>query len=89
MVGHYTRRGLAFFENGEVATYSHWGTFDFTKGVGPYVGIPYSLMRAGPRFTKRFKGPSSGRLAERCACLQVQESSSGGRGGLMMDSREA
>jgi hypothetical protein len=27
-----TRRGLAFFENGDVATYTNWATFDSVKG---------------------------------------------------------
>jgi len=27
----HTRRGLAFFENGDVATYTFWGTADLIK----------------------------------------------------------
>lgn len=30
----FSRKGLAFFENGEVATFTNWGTQDITKGKG-------------------------------------------------------
>ncbi len=38
VVGFYSRRGLAFFENGEVATFSNRGSFDSTKGKSSYQG---------------------------------------------------
>jgi hypothetical protein len=57
IVGHYTRRGLAFFEKGEVATYTHWGTFDFTKGVGPYVGYSIFAYEDGSTIVQKIQGP--------------------------------
>ncbi len=42
IVGFYSRRGLAFFENGEVATFSNRGSFDSIKGKSSYQG--YSLF---------------------------------------------
>ena len=57
VVGHYNRRGLAFFENGEVATYTHWGTFDFTKGVGPYVGYSVFTYEDGATIVQKIHGP--------------------------------
>lgn len=57
LVGHYTRRGLAFFENGEVATYTHWGTFDFTKGIGPYMGYSIFTYEDGSTIVQKIQGP--------------------------------
>ena len=46
MEGHiimpHTRRGLAFFENGDVATYTFWGTADLIKGKGTADG--YTML---------------------------------------------
>ena len=46
MEGHtlmpHTRRGLAFFENGDVATYTSWGVADIIKGKSSYDG--YSMF---------------------------------------------
>lgn len=33
-----TRKGLAFFENGDIATYTNWGTGDYIKGKGAVDG---------------------------------------------------
>ncbi len=37
-IGFFSRRGLAFFENDEVATYSNRGWLDLTKGSGTFEG---------------------------------------------------
>ena len=42
VIGFFSRRGLAFFENGEVAAYSNRGTFDSIKGKSSFVG--YNLI---------------------------------------------
>jgi hypothetical protein len=42
VVGTYERRGLAIFENGEVAAYQTIGTYDFVDYNGPFHG--YSTM---------------------------------------------
>jgi len=34
----FSRKGLAFFENGEVATFTNWGTQDIIKGKGDAQG---------------------------------------------------
>lgn len=38
IVGVFSRKGLVLFENGEVATFTNWGTLDLIKGKGPYQG---------------------------------------------------
>ncbi|MFY9705792.1 MAG: hypothetical protein WCA42_13095 [Desulfobacterales bacterium] len=42
IVGTYERRGVAVFENGEIATHHTIGTFDFVDSNGPFQG--YSTM---------------------------------------------
>jgi hypothetical protein len=42
VVGTYERRGVAVFENGEIATYHTIGTFDFVDYNGPFQG--YGIM---------------------------------------------
>jgi hypothetical protein len=42
VVSIYSRKGLALLENGEVATYTNWGTLDFIKGNGSVQG--YSML---------------------------------------------
>lgn len=36
IVAIFSRRGLVLFENGEVGTFTNWGTLDFTKGKGSF-----------------------------------------------------
>jgi len=36
LLGLFSRKGLASFENGEVATFTNWGTQDATKGRGTF-----------------------------------------------------
>ena len=45
VIGFWLRRGLVFFENGEVATYSARGWFDSIKGKSSYEG--YGLVTFG------------------------------------------
>lgn len=52
-IGIYERRGLALFENGETAAYHTRGTFDFTKGNGPFQG--YTTLKYKDGSTTMFK----------------------------------
>jgi hypothetical protein len=36
IVSTFSRKGLAFLETGEVATFTNWGTMDVTKGKGTF-----------------------------------------------------
>jgi hypothetical protein len=51
-----TNRGLAFFENGDVATYTNWGTGDFIKGKGPVGGYTGFTFEDGSTIVYKFKG---------------------------------
>ena len=66
----FSRKGLAFFENGEVATFTNWGTQDATKGKGTfdyYVMLTFDdnsttvakgqgTMEPGPKGLSLYKG---------------------------------
>ena len=60
MEGHiimpHTRRGLAFFENGDVATYTNWATFDFIKGKGAIDAYTMLTFEDGSTIVYKFKG---------------------------------
>ena len=47
VVGTYERRGIAVFENGEVAAYHTIGTFDFVDANGPFHGYSTSTYKDG------------------------------------------
>jgi len=59
MEGHIIRislaRGLAFFENGDVATYTNWATGDFIKGKGPIDGYAILTFEDGSTIVQKFK----------------------------------
>ena len=59
IIGFYSRRGLIFFENGEVATYSNRGTFDSTKGHSSYVGYGLVTYEDGSTTISKFQGTST------------------------------
>ncbi len=59
IIGFFSRRGLIFFENGEVATYSNRGTFDSTKGHGSYVGYGLVTYEDGSTTLSKFQGTST------------------------------
>ena len=56
VVGFYSRRGLAFFENGEVATFSNRGWFDSTRGKGSYQGYNLYTFEDGSTTIGRVQG---------------------------------
>lgn len=59
IIGFYSRRGLIFFENGEVATYSTHGTFDSTKGHSSYVGYGLVTYKDGSTTLSKVQGTST------------------------------
>ena len=59
IIGFFSRRGLVFFENGEVATYSNRGTFDSTKGHSSYVGYSLVTYEDGSTTISKFQGTSA------------------------------
>ena len=56
VIGFWLRRGLVFFENGEVATYSNRGTFDSTKGHNSYVGYGLVTYEDGSTTVSKLQG---------------------------------
>ena len=60
MEGHtlmpHTRRGLAFFENGDVATYTNWGSNDYIKGRGPTDAYTMFTFEDGSTIVYKLKG---------------------------------
>ena len=59
IIGFYSRRGLIFFENGEVATYSTRGTFDSTKGHTSYEGYGLVTYKDGSTTLSKVQGTST------------------------------
>lgn len=55
-VGYNHRKGLVFFENGEVATYTYWGTLDLIKGKGPFKGYSIFAFSDGALIVKKMQG---------------------------------
>ena len=51
-----TRRGLAFFENGDVATYSNWATFDILKGKSAIDAYTMLTIEDGSTIAYKLKG---------------------------------
>lgn len=56
MIGIYQRRGLALFENGEVATETSWATFDGVKGKGTFQGYSKLNYEDGSTTVSKYKG---------------------------------
>ena len=56
IIGFYQRRGLAFFENGQVAIFSNQGSFDTIKGKGSYERYDLHLCEEGSTAIGRVKG---------------------------------
>ncbi len=58
--GHYAgsfgREGVAIFENGEVADYSHGGTYTFKGTKGTYIGFATARFTDGSTIVKRYEG---------------------------------
>ncbi len=55
-VGYNHRKGLVYFENGEVATYTYWGTLDLIKGKGSFKGYSIFTFADGFLIVKRMQG---------------------------------
>jgi hypothetical protein len=56
VVDTYERRGIAVFENGEVAAYHTLGTFDFVDSNGPFTGYATLTYRDGSTAMTRYSG---------------------------------
>ncbi len=52
----FSRKGLASFENGEVATYTNWGTVDLIKGKGSVKGYAKLTYQDGSTNIAVFQG---------------------------------
>jgi hypothetical protein len=59
-VGTFSRKGLSFYENGEVATYTDWGTLDFIKGNGSFQGYSMLTFQDGSTNWIRWQGTVEG-----------------------------
>jgi len=59
VVGVYERRGVSVYENGETAAYHTRGTFDFTKGQGPFRGYTQQSFADGSTFIVKYQGAST------------------------------
>lgn len=55
-IGIYERRGVAIFENGEVAAYHTRGIFDFTKGKGMFQGYSETKYKDGSTTMVKYEG---------------------------------
>jgi len=55
-VGYNHRKGLVFFENGEVATYTYGGYLDLIKGKGPFKGYSIFTFSDGSLIVKKMQG---------------------------------
>jgi len=62
IVATFSRKGLSFQENGEVATYANWGTLDFIKGNGSFQGYSLVTFQDGSTYTVRWQGTVEGSL---------------------------
>jgi hypothetical protein len=56
MIGVYQRRGLALFENGDVATEISCATFDGIKGKGTFQGYSILTYEDGSTTVSKYKG---------------------------------
>ena len=54
-----SRKGLAYFENGDVAVYVNWWTGDVTKGHGPNQGYVLYTFEDGSTFVAKFESTQS------------------------------
>ena len=59
IIGFFTRRGLVFFENGEVGTYSNMGTFSKTKGIVTSQGYETITFEDDSTILQKFQATSS------------------------------
>ena len=59
VVGVAEAAGLAFFENGEVATYLMKAMFDYTKGSGPTQGYELFTFEEDSTFVYKYQGTTT------------------------------
>ena len=70
IVGVYDRRGVAVFENGETAAYHTSGTFDYTKGQGPFSGYTQLTYADGSTTIVKYQGASTVAAGEKLASIK-------------------
>jgi hypothetical protein len=56
LVGLFERRGVAVYENGDVAAYHSLGTFDFINSNGPFQGYTNLTFQDGSTIMVKFEG---------------------------------
>jgi hypothetical protein len=59
VVGVYERRGVSVLENGETGAYHTQGTFDYTKGQGPFKGYTQVSFADGSIYIIQYQGAST------------------------------
>lgn len=59
VVGVGETRGLAFFENGEIATLSGKVTIDYTNGSGPHMAYLFHTFEDGSAFVIKIQGTTT------------------------------
>jgi hypothetical protein len=60
----FSRKGLASFENGEVAIWTNWGMQDLVKGKGPFQAYQRFIFEDGSKLVAKMQGmvlPGSGK----------------------------
>lgn len=58
--GSYTRKGFAFFADGEEASHTQAGTFEYTGSNGTYYGHVTITFKDGSTIIERFEGSQDG-----------------------------
>lgn len=56
ILGTVSRKGLVFFENGEIATYTVWVTIDLIKGNGSFQGYSLTTYQDGSTQVNKLLG---------------------------------
>jgi hypothetical protein len=56
ILGTVSRKGLVFFENGEIATYTVWVTIDLIKGNGSFQGYSLTTYQDGSTQVNKLQG---------------------------------
>ena len=70
IVGIYERRGVAIFEDGEVAAYLTRGTFDYIKGQGSHQGYSQLTFKDGSTNMVKYQGTTTIAPGEKLASIK-------------------
>ncbi len=70
IVGIYERRGVAIFEDGEVAAYLTRGTFDYIKGQGSHQGYTQYTFKDGSTTVEKYQGTTTIAPGEKLASIK-------------------